>query len=174
MAMLLSDPRVSKALVNLADSGDTEALLFRQTKIESETPRRRPVGSLSVLLADFPRSDLDGFRRANLIPITDADGSVASELWITDEVGDPALAEYVTAESQAAESEEHPRRRRGGSESAEDTVQRLRARIRELEARHQPDPHPRNRPGVQRGSRPLFPAQAETGQPTLTKSNGDA
>ena len=129
------EPRVSSAITALGSENAEDVIIFRTASVEAETPRRRAVGEVEIILIDVPWSYLGMFRKPaaarsseqpELIPFR-KDGVVvrpvresaigAAEAWINDVMDDPALIEYQTAEShndEEAEDEE------GGAPEAED------------------------------------------------------
>ena len=177
------EPRVSSTITALGSENTEDVIIFRTASVEAETPRRRAVGEVEIILTDVPWSYLGMFRKPaaaraseqpELIPFR-KDGVVvrpvresaigAAEAWINDVMDDPALIEYQTAEShndEEAEDEE------GGAPEAEDLsseVVRLRAQVAELRGLTT-QPATTARPGAQRGARTLFPEgpQATRGQ----------
>ena len=112
------EPRVSSAITALGSENTEDVIIFRTASVEADTPRRRAVGEVEIILTDVPWSYLGMFRKPaaaraseqpELIPFR-KDGVVvrpvresaigAAEAWINDVMDDPALLEYQTAESQ--------------------------------------------------------------------------
>ena len=174
MVALPVDERVSAALENMMGADGSELALVREVELSAETPRRRPVGILRVLLADVGWEALPAFKKAAtgrggpemitmqkegaIVRPTRSSAMEVSEAWIAEVFDDPALNEYVTAneDQEDGEQEEPPPEI---EETPEQAVIRLQARVRTLEARHQPATGA-NRPGATRGARPLFPEHA--------------
>ena len=180
LVALPADARVQDHLLRLSELED-DAVFYREASIAGETPRRRPVGEVAMFLADIPWRHVVFFRKVvsgraaapELVPMTHNGNTVrpvraameaAVETWIGEVVDDPALAEYITAES-AAPSERGSDGRastRGPPAAAPpggDTHEQLLARIRELEARLPSStgvPLQVAAPGGRRGARGLF------------------
>ena len=82
MVALPLDDRVTSLLQELA-SDDGDGVIFREMQVDAETPRRRAVGAINLVLADVPWPRLSCFQRATpgqsgpvLIPMTSEDGTV--------------------------------------------------------------------------------------------------
>ena len=172
MVCLPMEDRITELLRAFSEADGEDTMLSRTARVQAETPRRRAVGELEVHLADFPWSYLTLFRRAvtgnrpaqiELVAMK-KDGTVvrpiresaieAAETWISEVADDPALLEYMTAESHP-ESEADEDAEIAGDPQADEITQ-LRAEVAELRARTAP-PQDVQRPGAQRGARTLFP-----------------
>ena len=135
------------------DPADEQAALpivWKEVSVLCETSWRRRVGEVSMLLADVGWEHLALFRRATpsrattappLLAILHQQTAVrpipasaieAADGWITEQMSDATFFEYVTAEEQVdsihEEEEAEP------AEDVQDTVESLRARVRQLEA----------------------------------------
>jgi len=169
-----NEDRVLSVLTAMSGDESEEVIVFKLAVVEAETPRRRAVGEIEILLVDVPWSYLGLFRKPapratglpELVPFKKGDVVVrpiresaigAAEAWISEVIDDPALIEYQTAESQHDdEAGEEDEGEAGEQEDASSEVIRLRARIAELQARTVP-PATQPRPGANRGARTLFP-----------------
>ncbi|CAE7810303.1 unnamed protein product [Symbiodinium sp. CCMP2592] len=132
-------------------------LLYVETSVEVETPRRKSAGPIVIFLVDVPSPAMrlfptSGRGALELIPLTGSSGAVvrplpaaarsAAEAWINEaaEDGEPdgGLAEYLTAESHAASTpgSAPPAAREEGAQpgSPADELARLRDRLAFLES----------------------------------------
>ena len=151
-------------------------VVWKVVSVACETSRRRRVGEVSMVLADLSWAHLVYFRRATasrppagaaLLALTHEETAVrpmpgpareAADEWVTEQLSDATFLEYATAEElqeDFLEDAEPP--------EEEDTVESLRARIRQMEsaqgAMRAPQP-PSHGP---RQTRPLLEAVPEAG-----------
>ncbi|CAE7938982.1 unnamed protein product, partial [Symbiodinium necroappetens] len=188
MVALPNTHAVSGIVTGLSEDGADQPSGFTEAEVACETPRRRPVGSVSVLLVDVPWSGLDLFRRGSslrssslqLISILSGGAVVrpilaaalaAADAWINQAMAEPELqesmGEYATAAEEAAEDEVDGEGENEGEEpEPNEELARLRAHILERAAQSHPPPTGVGRASGahgRRGARHLFPAGAGTG-----------
>lgn len=155
-------------LTSFVDEENEPQALTRTVSIRLETSRGKFVAVGDVLLVDLPWFYLNHILKSQVLKQTppakilriskdavvlrpNADAAVeASEVWILEHGGEEVFQEYATAQEYPDEVEVVP------AEEADqmEEIQRLQARIAELESRAQPAPSVR--PG-----RELFPQEAD-------------
>ncbi|CAE7764587.1 Scn10a [Symbiodinium sp. CCMP2592] len=160
MVALPNLEQVSELLANLSLSTPDAQLYSTEAAIACETPRRRPVGDVTLLLADIPWAWLGLFRRGTamrssplqLLSIMSGSTVVrpvlesaleAAEVWIASAMEEPdlqeSMGEYATA-AEHGEPEANEAEDEGEGPDAE--LVRLRAQVAALELAAQTQPPP--------------------------------
>ncbi|CAE7648076.1 unnamed protein product [Symbiodinium sp. CCMP2592] len=164
------------------EAGDNP-LGFTEVDIECETPRRRPVGQVSLIFVDVPWDWLGYFRKGSTLrsstlalvsiqsggavvrPVASA-ALTAADAWITAAAAEPDLQESMAEYATAAEGAEEPEEPEADEEDEGGHVAelaKLRAQVAALERAAQSNPLPlggqaRGSVGAgRRGARDLFP-----------------
>ena len=174
------DEQIVTYLGTFLDTEDVCLVATHEAPVMCESPRGREVDSQVVLLADFPWSCAQSFKKAAALRLTGiplfrfmAGEAVvrpqkvsaweASEEWIVQlDQEEPFLEEYVTAaeEVQFVEAEAGDVSHHDAQDQA-DLIRQLQARIVDLETRHETTPHAQPQYNIQKE---LFPT---TGAATL-------
>ncbi|CAE7035684.1 unnamed protein product [Symbiodinium sp. CCMP2592] len=189
MVALPNLEQVSELLATLSLSTPDAQLYSTEAAIACETPRRRPVGDVTLLLADIPWAWLGLFRRGTAMrssplqllsimsgstvvrPVLEA-ALEAAEVWIASAMGEPELQESMGEYATAAEQAEHEANKaEDEGEGPDAELARLRAQVAALELAAQTQPPPAagarsaRATGAQtrRSARDLFPEAGGTG-----------
>ena len=195
MVALPGLPEVTELLTNLALGSPEAPLLFTEATVACETPRRRAVGDVGLVLADVPWHWLGFFRRGaslrnselRLLSITSAGAVVrpvlgpalaATDSWVASAQDEPDMQDSMGEYATAAEDGEDLGPEDEGLDTPDMEIARLRAQVASLEraALTQP-PADGGRPGgratgtqARRGARDLFP---EAGATSLAHGDWD-
>ena len=173
MVALPNTTAVSGIVTGLSEDGVDQPFGFTEAAVACETPRRRPVGSVSLLLVDVPWSGLDLFRRGSSLRSSSLQlVSIISDAWINQAMAEPELqesmGEYATAAEEVAEDEVDGEAENDAEEpEPNEELARLRAQVAALERAAQSHPPPTGLGRAsgthgRRGARDLFPAGAGT------------
>jgi len=191
MVVVPDTPAVRALVGGLAEEGVENPFGFSEADIACETPRRRAVGAVSVLLVDVPWAGLDLFRRGaslrssplSLVSIT-LQGTVvrpvvaaalaAADNWINRAIAEPELQESMGEYATAAEEQDNPDEEADAEDEAgalpepDQELARLRAQVAALERAAQAAPPATgvgrtSAPHGRRGARDLFPEAASVG-----------
>ena len=141
---------VTELLTNLALGSPEAPLLFTEATVACETPRRRAVGDVGLVLADVPWHWLGFFRRGaslrnselRLLSITSAGAVVrpvlgpalaAADSWVASAQGEPDMQDSMGEYATAAEDGEDLGPEDEGLDTPDMEIAGLRAQVASLE-----------------------------------------